>query len=60
MIVLIITVANTHFSKAAGSKVNSQKSVGLGLLHSKENWTEKEIRETKPFKIGADNINMLQ
>lgn len=60
MIVLIIPIANKHFSKAAGIKVNSQKSVGLGLLHSKENWTEKEIREIKPFKIAADNINMLE
>ena len=40
---LIIT-----FSKLAGYKINSKKSVVLFYLD--ENWAEKEITETLPFK----------
>ena len=43
-----------NFSKVAGYKINSNKSVAF--LYTKDKWTEKEIRETTPFTIVTNNI----
>jgi hypothetical protein len=43
-----------NFSKVAGYKINSNKSVAL--LYTNDKWTEKEIMETTPFKIATNNI----
>ena len=42
------------FSAVSGYKINSNKSVAF--LYTKDKWTEKEIRETTPFKIVTKNI----
>jgi hypothetical protein len=46
-----------NFSKVAGYKVNSNKSVAF--LYSKDKLAEKEIRETTLFKIVTNNIKYL-
>jgi hypothetical protein len=46
-----------NFSKAAGYKINSNKSVAF--LYSKDKEAEKEIRETTPFTIVTNNITYL-
>ena len=44
----------SNFSKVAGYKINSNKSVAS--LYSKDKETEKEIREKIPFTIVTNNI----
>jgi hypothetical protein len=46
-----------NFIKVAGYKINSNKSVAV--FYSKDNQTEKEIRETTPFTIVTSNIKCL-
>jgi hypothetical protein len=46
-----------NFSKVVGYKVNSNKSVAF--LYANDKQTEKEIRETTPFIIATNNINVL-
>jgi hypothetical protein len=46
-----------NFSKVAGYKINSNKSVSL--LYSKDEQAEKEIREMTPFTIVTYNIRYL-
>ena len=46
-----------NFSKVAGYKINSNKSVAF--LYSKDKWAEKEIREMTPFTIVTNNIKYL-
>jgi len=43
------------FSKVAGYKISSQKSVAL--LYSNDKWPKKEIMETIPFTIASNNVN---
>ena len=43
-----------NFSKVAGYKINSNKSVAF--LYSKDKQAEKEIREKTPFTIVTNNI----
>jgi len=45
------------FSKAAGHKINSSKSVAF--LYINDKWVEKENRETTPFTIVTNNIKYL-
>jgi hypothetical protein len=42
----LLSVTN-NFSKVAGYKINSKKSVAL--LHTNDKWDEEEIREIAPF-----------
>jgi hypothetical protein len=46
-----------NFSKVAGYKINSNKSVAF--LYSKDKQALKEIRETTPFTIVTNNIKYL-
>ena len=46
-----------NFSKVAGYKINSNKSVAF--LYTNDKQTGKEIRETTPFTIAANNIKYL-
>ena len=46
-----------NFSKLAGYKINSNKSVVF--LYSKDKQAEKEIREITPFIIVTNNIKYL-
>jgi len=46
-----------NFSKVAGYKINSNKSVAF--LYTKEKQAEKEIREMTPFIIVPNNIKYL-
>jgi predicted transcriptional regulator YheO len=46
-----------NFSKVAGNKINSNKSVMF--LYTKDKQAEKEIRETTPFTIVTNNIKYL-
>jgi ribosome biogenesis protein Nip4 len=46
-----------HFSKVAGYKINSNKSVPFLYINDKQ--AEKEIRETTPFTIATNNIKYL-
>jgi hypothetical protein len=46
-----------NFSKVAGYKINSNKSVAF--LYSKDKQAEKEIRETISFTIVTKNIKYL-
>lgn len=41
------------FSKVAGYKINSNKSVAF--LYSKDKWAEKEIKEMTPFTVATNN-----
>jgi hypothetical protein len=43
-----------NFSKVAGNKINSNKSVVF--FYSKVKWTEKEIREMTPFSMVTNNM----
>ena len=43
-----------NFSKVAGYKINSNKS--MALLHTKDEQDEKEIREITSFTIVTNNI----
>ena len=45
------------FSKVAGYKINSNKSVAF--FYSKDKQAEKEIRETSVFTIVTNNIKYL-
>ena len=49
--------AYKHFSKVAGYKINSSKSVAF--LYSKDKEAEKEVREMTPFSIATNNIKYL-
>jgi hypothetical protein len=46
-----------NFSKVAGYKINSNKSVAF--LYTKDKQDEKEIRKTTPFTIVTNNIKYL-
>jgi ribosome biogenesis protein Nip4 len=46
-----------NFSKVAGHKINSNKSVAF--LYTKDKQAEKKIRETTPFTIATNNIKYL-
>jgi hypothetical protein len=46
-----------NFSKVAGYKINSNKSVAF--LYSKDKHSEKEIREMTSFTIVTNNITYL-
>ena len=46
-----------HFSKVAGYKINSRKSVAF--LYSKDKQAEKEVRERTPYTIATNNIKYL-
>jgi hypothetical protein len=46
-----------NFSKMAGYKINSNKSVAS--LYSKDKTARKEIREMTPFTIVTNNIKYL-
>jgi hypothetical protein len=46
-----------NFSKVAGYKINSNKSVVF--LYTKSKQAEKEIRKTTPFKIAINSIKYL-
>ena len=46
-----------NFSKVAGYKINSNKSVAF--LYSKDKQAEKKIREMTPFTIATNNIKYL-
>ena len=46
-----------NFSKVAGYKINSRKSVTF--LYTKYKQVEKEIREMTPFQISTNNIKYL-
>jgi hypothetical protein len=46
-----------NFSKVAGYKINSNKSITF--LYTNDKWAEKEIRETTPFTKFANNIKYL-
>ena len=52
----LLQLINT-FSKVAGYKINSKKSVAL--LYTEDKSNEKEIRETSPFTICTSNIKYL-
>jgi hypothetical protein len=52
----VLQLINT-FSKVAGYKINSQKSVAL--LYTKDKGVKKEIREITPFTIATNNIKCL-
>ena len=47
-----------NFSKVAGYKINSRKSVAF--LYSKDEQAEKEIREMTPFTIATNSIKYLE
>jgi ribosome biogenesis protein Nip4 len=46
-----------NFSKVAGYKINSNKSVAF--LYTKDKQAQKEIRETTPFTIATNSIKYL-
>ena len=46
-----------NFSKVAGYKINSSKSIAF--LNSKDKQVEKEIREITPFTIVTNNTKYL-
>jgi hypothetical protein len=46
-----------NFSKVAGYKINSNKSVAF--LYSKDKWAKKQIREKTPFIIITNNMKYL-
>ena len=52
----LLQLINT-FSKVAGYKINSRKSVAL--LYTDDKRAEREIRETSPFTIATNNIKYL-
>ena len=52
----LLQLINT-FSKVAGYKINSKKSIAL--LYTDDTLVEKEIRKTSPFTIATNNIKYL-
>jgi hypothetical protein len=46
-----------NFSKGAGYKINSNKSVAF--IYSKDKQAEKEIRKMTPFTIVTNNLKYL-
>jgi hypothetical protein len=52
----LLQLINT-FSKVAGYKINSKKSMALLYINYKQ--TKKEIRKTTPFTIAVNNIKYL-
>ena len=46
-----------EYSKAAGYKINTQKS--LAFLHTNNEKTERETKETIPFTIATKSIKYL-
>ena len=52
----LLQLINT-FSKVAGYKINSKKSVAL--LYTDDTLVERETRETSPFTIATNNIKYL-
>ena len=51
------TEAHKDFSKVAGYKINTQKS--LVFLYTNNEGTEREIKETIPFTIATERIKCL-
>ena len=47
-----------EFGKAAGCKINAQKS--LAFLYTNDEKSEREIRETLPFTIATKRIKYLR
>ena len=47
-----------NFSKVAGYKINSSKSV-VAFLYSKDKQAEKEVREMTPFTLATNDIKYL-
>ena len=47
----------SEFSKVAGYKINTQKS--LAFLYTNNEKSEREIKESIPFTIAAKEINYL-
>ena len=47
----------SEFSKVAGYKINTQKS--LAFLYTNNEKSEREIKESIPFTIAAKHINYL-
>jgi hypothetical protein len=47
-----------NFSKVAGYKINSNKSVSF--LYKKDKQVEKEIKKTTPFTVVTNNIKYLR
>ena len=43
------------YSKVAGYKINTQKSLAFLYIHNEK--TEREIKETIPFTIAMERIN---
>jgi hypothetical protein len=52
----LLNLINRYIA-VVGYKINSNKSVAF--LYTKDKQTEKEIRETTPFKIVTNNIKYL-
>ena len=52
-----ITRANQQYSKVAGYKINTQKS--LAFLYANNEKTEREIKEIIPFTIATKRIKYL-
>ena len=48
----------SEFSKVAGSKINTQKA--LAFLHTNNEKSEKEIKESIPFTITTKRIQYLE
>ena len=48
---------NSEFSKLAGCKISTQKS--LAFLHTKNEKSEREIKESIPFTIATKRIKYL-
>ena len=48
----------SEFSKAAGYKINTQKS--LAFLHTNNKKSEREIKESTPFTIATERIKYLE
>ena len=48
---------NNEYSKVAGYKINTQKS--LAFLYTNSEKTEREIKETVPFTIATNRIKYL-
>ena len=53
---MLLQLINT-FSKVAGYKINSKKSIAL--LSTDDTLVEKDFRETSPFTIATNNIKYL-
>ena len=53
----IMSSANSEFSKVAGYKINTQKS--LAFLYTNNDKSKREIRESIPLTIATKRINYL-